>query len=493
MMIFAQKTDRSFCVDMLKMQKLYLQLYLLNLVLNACLFYNANFPAIIQKGIGLSLMAGGSILASTNVLELLRKGGRIKVAFFSLGGLLAAMLLSGLANIQYGIVGTAKIAVWSFILFFMVFPYSFHIKKEARLKELGEIVLPALIVWGLLEIVAIFQFLFQITYFVKLPQYRAAKAQGVYYNRVFGIFVDAPMAASLSWSFLLFGLLLHSGFPEPYKVFAKISILLNGIYIVLSGSRASYVAVIVGATVYAFVYFMQKPLKGHPACACLAAVFCASSLVTGSVSVTKAVMVQAARTVNYIMTVAEDSAENNTGNHLLSDRTSGHEISLERTDLEGKPDITNLRTQIWEDSLKAYRDRPLLGVSIDGFLPYMDENYPDGFIAREHFDVGNGYLALLVYGGTVTFLAGLVFIIIQLFYLIPCFWKYLITSGDGIPLLPLFAVVSSTAVVAMINMDIFYINWANAMLFWLSLGTLNAWYLEYKLSQEYEWKEMNGL
>jgi len=39
---------------------------------------------------------------------------------------------------------------------------------------------------------------------------------------------------------------------------------------------------------------------------------------------------------------------------------------------------------------------------------------------------------------------------------------------------PLLAIIASTAVAAAINMDIFYINFANTLIFWLLLGAVNT-------------------
>lgn len=455
----------------------YLAVYFANLVLNVCSVYIAFVPSVGRSAIGLGIMLAGTCFVARNVVYVIAHKIKVPKEMFLLLGIVAFMGLSGVANFQYGIVETLKIMVWSSILFFVAFPFFYSSRKCTIYRDLTIIVLPGFIIWALMVLVSLGLFYAGVQeYALVIPEYVRPRFIGIHYNRLVGVFNDASMGATLSWAMTLiaFYLLLGARNAAP-KIILGVVVFFSVQYIVATGARSSMVVMAISSIAFLWLTIRRLKLAG----ADNKVLFQVLSLVGVSVavvvmifvgfSVIQSAMVECAKTTSRV--ISTEIGEIQFGpQEILEEDMEG--ISLERTDLEGK-DITNLRADLWGDGLRAFLDKPLLGTSIDGFIPYVQEAYPDSFAAKG-YDIGNGYLSVLVYSGLFAFILAIAFMVKQGWILCSWFVKSQMRQVYDCREYLIITILISIALSAAINMDIFYINYSSSFVWWLLLGALNS-------------------
>lgn len=447
-----------------RIEEIYIIAFLIYLLLNSILPYvNIGIP-MIKNGISIVFMGMGGILILYNLLfkrELFKQNHGILLWCF-----IIVCIISSVTMLKYGYMNNVKTILWSSILFGVLYTYAIKNKQ----KDVERVIKIAIILLSLIWIVAIciglYQYAMQISYQVKPEGSAIPKAQGFYYNRLFGIFVDPNFAAVTSVILLLMSIYMGSIADKRWK---KALWVLDGlfqfIYIILSGSRTGIVILLLGIVVQSWlkirVYFHQENKRNVGKIiftTCIVGV-----LTVGIIMGTKSILGYIPNLIksNKVTEISIDKQE--ASNNVTK-------IDLNRTDLEGKG-VSNLRFELWGDCLEILSSRPLLGTSPRNLVSYAKQNFPNTYPAKG-YDYGNGYLAVITGTGILGAVVMLIFLgrcgISLISYTVK--EKYKRSSLEKNINILAITIVVIMLVAAFINQEIFLINSFNTAVFWLMLG-----------------------
>ena len=444
-----------------QIENIYIVVFFAYLLLNSILPYTNIQPAIIRNVISMGFMAIGILLL---VYNLIWKREKIVHNYsWILWGFLLVCIASSIAMIKYGYIDNVKTILWMAIMFGIIYPYSLNRDKTEIKKTIKMTIIVLSIIWSIAILISLYQFIMQIGYQVKAENSTILKAQGFFYNRLFGIFVD-PNYAAVSSILLLFSSFYM--FKNSSKNWQKAVWILNAIiqylYIVLSGSRTAIVISLVGVIIYMYlkltIYFKDEGYKR---------IIKLISGIVGSVVAFMILYELSKVALVYAPTIFENKVNSDTiNNEIIANKDEinnlpeNTEISLDRTDLENKG-ISNLRFELWRDSIEIWKSKPILGTSTRNFNQYAKEFFSDSYPARG-YDVGNGYLSILIYSGILGTVVMIAFILLAV--------KFKDKREDVEIEILAICTIGMVAVTAAINQEIFLINSINTAIFWLMLG-----------------------
>lgn len=294
-----------------------------------------------------------------------------------------------------------------------------------------------------------------------MGEHSIPKAQGFFYNRLFGIFVDPNFAATTS-VLLLFASIYQFKIENTKrkKTIWIVNMILQLIYILLSSSRTGLVLTLVGFVIYLWltlrIYFNEKSIQNA-----IKLLFC---LVISIIGIMAGL---------FMMRFLLETLPNSIMKNIRMKNQDGYieEITLDRTDLEGKG-ISNLRFELWGDCLEIVKSKPILGTSPRNLIPYAKEYYKGTYPAKG-YDFGSGYIAVIT--GT-----GIIGTIVICLFIANCVRKVLKYVRDfqyddpqnsELNKLSL-TIIGIMALEAFLNYEIFLINCFNTAFFWLMLGYL---------------------
>lgn len=445
-----------------KIENVYLITLFINLILNYIVPYNLIVSVAVKTCISaiLILIGGGILLYNliTNRKRLFSNHSIILYLF------IIVYILSSITMMKYGVIDNIKTILWSSIIYGLIYSF-FANKKEKqwhKLLKVGFYIISVL--WSLAIIYGLWQFFNGIGYTIKNEIFVINKAQGFFYNRLFGIFMDPNYAAATSTVLLFFSMYLIVETKDIKQKVINILIgLLQFLYVVLSGSRTGLVMLFFGVLFGSLLYHRKifvKDKKSKEFIQTISASVCALIILALSLVITEKLLVICLRNID------------------RPDGTTVTESILGREDLSGKEDISNLRFELWGDSFEIFSSRKILGVSPRNIVEYAKENFEDTLPARG-YDTGSGLISVLIYTGIVGAIVIGIYIIIAITKVV----KYILKNFNINNLnLFLMTVVAIIAIEAVLNQEVFFINSLNTGLFWLSLGavmtTVNKKYVE---------------
>lgn len=464
-----------------KFINIYTVLFLIYLMLNSILPFVMYVPSILKSILSVGFMVLGLVFIFYKLIK--NKESMFTIDSIFLYCYIIAIAISSLTMLKYGYVDNFKTIIWSMISLILLY-HMFDLVEKSRIENnVQKAIFVLNIIWNCAILVSLYQFVFQISYQVKLTSGAIAKAQGFYYNRLFGIFIDPNYAAVTSVvMFYLTIYLLKNTNKKIFRIIEILFLILEFLYVVLSASRTGLLVMLVGAFVYSFFRFRQNLINNSKKYVIIKSVIGGILVVLAvyfGVQITKKATVYI---FNENKKVVEDNIEKekltnaekiseqqnieNTNKDKVQNESKNNKLTLERTDLEGKEDKTNLRVQLWGDCIKIFKSKMLFGTSPRNFVAYAKENYKGTYPAKG-YDCGNGYLAVLVYTGIFGSVCIVAFMI--------CYFKKLLKvliSKKNLELIDIVA-LSITAIIgvaAAINQEIFLINSFNTAVFWILLG-----------------------
>lgn len=467
-----------------RIENIYIGMFLIYLILNNILPYVDLHPAIIRNIVSAVFVFFGLLLSVNNFF--LKKNYKDKNLILLLLFIVSAGI-SSLTMIKYGIVDNLKTIIWSIILYCVVFEYA----RNHTLKDFKGIICKAFafltIIWCVCILVGLYQYVNKICYFVRLDNYPILKAQGFYYNRLFGIFVDPNFSAVCTSLLLIVSAYIFSITKKKLlKNLIIISMIIEYIYIVLSGSRSGLIVLFIGVIVFIWL-IIRNLFSGRKLINVLKIIVVlvvSSSLYIGIYFGTRKVLESVPNlfpnTSEYQQEKMIDDVSNNNQSESSDNKSeithysedtlqeNTHTTSLDRSDLEDK-DITNLRLDLWLQCINMLKDKLFFGTSPRNLIEYAKDKYPDTYPATG-VDFGNGYIAVLSGTGIV----GALFVVIFLIICIKDVFKYIfknqyIGANKGVNVLAL-SIIFMMAIAAAINLEIFLVNTFSTAIFWLMLG-----------------------
>ena len=439
-----------------------------------CVWTNgASWPSLIYNGLAI----GGALLL---VWDFIARRVLFKAKYCGILILfLAVTVFSCVLNMKYGIADNVKTLVWSCIQIFLLAAVDTDLPKEKNEKRFRAVMQGLSGLWnvGVLVSLGMFCVFHQGVYY--LEGYARVTYEGFCESRLYGVFLDPNYAAMFAFVVLLFSsAMLFRKTAVWEKVFYGISIFINFIYIVLSGSRTVELSMYLCIVLLALWLGWNK-LRGKARpllrvlAALLVAVIClgtVNALFTGSKKVLSYIPAFYRENVQGGDDPATKPGDKDPTHEGGKDHLSG--INMNRPDVEYTDDISNNRIAIWTDYIKALPETSFFGTSPRNVISFMKDHFSeDLFVLQKGYGPHNAYLILFVCTGYIGGLLAMAWLVLVVFEIL----SYLIRKRrqmDATYYQVLFytLVMVMFAICAMSYAIIFFNNMLITLMFWLLLG-----------------------
>lgn len=303
----------------------------------------------------------------------------------------AMNIITSLLVMKYGFSTNIKNLVVFFIYFFAVYPIFQNFSRE-KSRILFNVFFSVITVANTVGVfLSLVQFFMLIGY--RVFDYKGLLIrQGFVESRLFGILASPNYLSIISLIVIIYLWMRLSALNKIVKTLAISSIILNFAYIVLSGSRTTYICLVVAAFLYSLIKFEYSNK--------------AKSFVT--VLLTVGLVFLSYNGVKYSsdLYLKAHSAEI----QLNKEKGENNNLTLERTDTS-EENISNNRFAIWQSTASFIPKRPLFGYSAGNWYELGKTYDASAYIIKEHYLTHNGYLEVLFYNGILGFLPFAAFMI----------------------------------------------------------------------------------
>ena len=303
----------------------------------------------------------------------------------------AMNIITSLLVMKYGFSTNIKNLVVFFIYFFAIYPIFQNFSRE-KSRILFNVFFSVITVADTVGVfLSLVQFFMLIGY--RVFDYKGLLIrQGFVESRLFGILASPNYLSIISLIIIIYLWMRLSVLNKVIKTLAISSIILNFAYIVLSGSRTTYICLVVAALLYSLIKFEYSNK--------------AKSFVT--VLLTVGLVFLSYNGVKYSsdLYLKAHSAEI----QLNKEKGENNNLTLERTDTS-EENISNNRFAIWQSTASFIPKRLLFGYSAGNWYELGKTYDASAYIIKEHYLTHNGYLELLFYNGILGFLPFAAFMI----------------------------------------------------------------------------------
>ena len=302
-------------------------------------------------------------------------------------------IITSMLVISYGYSTNIKNALIFYIYFLTVFPIFTGITREEGKKIYDYF-------FYTVTVLNTFGVLVSLIQFVLLKGYRVHDYKGLYIrqgfveSRLFGILASPNYLSLISLIVIIFLVLKVCSFEKVYRYISIVAIVLNFIYIVLSGSRTAFICMMIATVIYSIVMFYQK---GN-----------VKSLLKVALAIV--VVLFSYKAVNF---TSEQYLKYNKERLEVQDKkleNKDNNLSLERTDTS-EENISNNRFAIWKSTASFVPKKPIFGYSGGNWYEIGKKTNPDEYIIKEHYLTHNGYLEILFYNGLAGFISMGIFVL----------------------------------------------------------------------------------
>ena len=302
-------------------------------------------------------------------------------------------IITSILVISYGYSTNIKNALIFYIYFLTVFPIFTEITREEGKKIYDYF-------FYTVTVLNTFGVLVSLIQFVLLKGYRVHDYKGLYIrqgfveSRLFGILASPNFLSLISLIIIIFLVLKICSFEKGYRFISIVAIVLNFIYIVLSGSRTAFICMMIAAVIYSIVMFYKK---GN-----------VKSLLKVALAIV--VVLFSYKAVNF---TSEQYLKYNKERLEVQDKkleNKDNNLSLERTDTS-EENISNNRFAIWKSTASFVPKKPIFGYSGGNWYEIGKKTNPDEYIIKEHYLTHNGYLEILFYNGLAGFISMGIFVL----------------------------------------------------------------------------------
>ena len=303
----------------------------------------------------------------------------------------AMNIITSLLVMKYGFSTNIKNLVVFFIYFFAIYPIFQNFSRE-KSRILFNVFFSVITVANTVGVfLSLVQFFMLIGY--RVFDYKGLLIrQGFVESRLFGILASPNYLSIISLIIIIYLWMRLSALNKIVKTLAISSIILNFAYIVLSGSRTTYICLVVAAFLYSLIKFEYSNK--------------AKSFIT--VLLTVGLVFLSYNGVKYSsdLYLKAHSAEI----QLNKEKGENNNLTLERTDTS-EENISNNRFAIWQSTASFIPKRPLFGYSAGNWYELGKTYDASAYIIKEHYLTHNGYLELIFYNGILGFLPFAAFMI----------------------------------------------------------------------------------
>lgn len=383
-------------------------------------------------------------------------------------------LISTLVNYQYELLANIKILAIMAVQFDCFYMLNTHWKKQDSKGIVFKMMQSFLVVWFVAVVISLGEFV--VGYAMDLGSDRGDLSylrQGFYDERLFGTFADPNYASVLSVVAICFCaiFLRKKDNKIPLKIYYIINILMQWLYVVLSGSRTALLSMCTALGVVALVLlwnYLRRKDVAEIHCiviSFLVALLCVG-IICGCYSATKEVM-------SYIPGLYIEAEEAEDPEENPESATTPQKVDLNREDVENSDNLSNNRFTVWKDAITIWKSTPIVGATSRGYLEYAKDKVGNLYIVERSYVTHNGYLSTLLFSG----LLGTAVMVGWIGFLLYRIIKYLFYRScsedlEYVNVVVLFAGVMSMGVATMLLSLVFYETMISGAVFWMMCGYL---------------------
>lgn len=385
---------------------------------------------------------------------------------------LAILFLSIIVNYKYSLIGNIKGLAWQTIFLLMIYSTVFHDFKNELFFDIFRKII---IIFGfVMSSISLCMFITRFSYVTTFDSRQNPLRIGFVENRLFGSYTDPNYAAVMSVviiSLTLYYLLSHKPIKRISKIFYICNIIVQLIYIGLSGSRNGLIVLALTTLVFSFFKFFyykrvvsQKIISRFLLSLIIGIFFSGLSVVI--VSQSKNTLAQLPP-----ITIFDETKVFKKENDVKLNNPK-KPISLKRKDVSESSDISNLRFTIWESAFEIFKKNPLLGIPPKSIHQYAQANMPDTYLARTKLAVHNAYINVLVSTGLFGTICLIIFIGKVIMDSLKMVFSKNVFSDSyyGYHLLAILALFLS----GFFHNEMFLMSTSSALIFWVFLGSIQA-------------------
>ncbi|MDH5126265.1 O-antigen ligase family protein [Enterococcus faecalis] len=379
---------------------------------------------------------------------------------------IAIMLISSLVNIKYGLAGNLKLIMWQAIYFFVIFQYGKDYGKKDKIFDYFFVIL--IIFWFFSAIISLWMFFTQFGVKIPMDNRYYPLRMGFLGNRLFGVFPDPNFGATISVVVILLSVYyIKTNSNRTFTLFNSLNILLQLMFISLSGSRTALIVLLtVTAVGMFFVSYHSKKIDSQK-------LFLRWILSIISSLLTIAVLyliIDALKTgLSYIPSLLQMKEASlptiDTKNNL-------NKVNLDRPDVSNGGDISNLRFSLWSSAVEIFKSSWLVGASAANYIPYAHDVLPDSFIGQNTLTTHNFVFLIMASTGASGLLVFFIFFINKIYISL----KYLFGNSSLIQDMNFYVILSVLAITisALFITELVLVSTIGAVVIWLFLGKITS-------------------
>ena len=474
--------------------KIYLMLFFIYLTLGKIVPVVHIIDGRVNSILSMAFAGIGALLLLQDFLTqrvmLKTKGAFVLVAF------MAAIGISSVANMSYGITDNIKTMLWMCIQFFIIYAVYVRFEKEECCKFVENLFVTLNIIWVAGEIISLIQYVYQVGYWSVMTS-ESFKRQGFYKHRLFGVFSDPNVTAILAICLIAFDVYMFIKCKGIWKrCILVLSVIINYAYIILSGSRTALLCMyIVSVVISALVV---KNISVRKKTKVLKAVICILAAMVIGGGLCHIIYVPAKKVVAVLPNIAKyiDNEEHTVSGHFIffkydtssemtitsdeakeqqssSEKNSGHvevdEENLIREDTGSERKLNN-RWDIWTGYMQSLKgSKFIVGLSPRNAIAYIKDVDPDNYIASTGYVPHSDYIALLSYTG----LTGTVVFLIFIFMVVAKFLKEFFSNKEMSKAdIFLWGCIGAIALFGVSYLEVLFANTLTAFIFWMAMSVV---------------------
>ena len=381
---------------------------------------------------------------------------------------LTSYVITIIINKSLNIIGNTKTLIWAAIMLLVIF---INEKSENNKKLYNDIIKVSsviVITTFIISLISVLMFCLDISYWINRID-GALIPQGYYAARLWGIYVDPNQASSIGIvSFISSILILRSkNYSKNYiKIFNIINIIIQYIFIILTGSRGGEIAfifILIGLVYLLTDYLLKNKIKSIGTRTII-------GLLCGCViSITIIISFESTRrllaNIPRLTISTQEYISNTTGNEIGTN--SGH-ITVDRPDVGGGLDSSNGRLTLWRDGFRLIKYSPIFGFG-DRNIVFKASQFTPGSSLEKQF-VHNGFIHMLLSGGIVAVVIMITLLILIMINIIKVVFGKNRYNKEYYLYSVMSLLVGSLLITAVFLTEIFYQNSFMATVFWIYIG-----------------------
>lgn len=353
----------------------------------------------------------GIILLLKNLIQWVKHERSINLYLFLF---LCASLMSTFINGPSNILGNFKILIWQSLYCLVVF----EIGKENRKKVFSIFSSILKVSWFILIFISIIMFFLKFSFVAPLEKLYYGLRIGFVENRLFGVFVEPNLAATVSFVVVLLSLsTIKKNETTISRIFPIVNIIFQIIFISLSGSRTVLIEII--ACTFIGCFFLT--IKRSKQMTSIMKGICTSLILTATFLFGLSVIQKACITIANQYEVP--SITSSFDKKKLNDNKVDKAVSLDRKDVEDNSDISNSRFKLWGSAYEIFKDTPIFGTSPRGLVPYAQKNLPHTWIAHKGQTPHNMFFYSLASIGLLGTIPLFLFLLLSIFRTLKNLWN----------------------------------------------------------------------